>query len=251
MTCFSTARSVTTSAAAIAAFERPSAIRPSTSRSRAVRRLERVLAPAAAEQQRDDLGVERRAAARHAPDSVGERVHVRHAILEQVAGALGGLREQLERVGLLDVLREHEHRRARVLGADPVGGAQALVGVGRRHPDVDHRDVGMVGSDLAQQILGVAGLAGHFEAGFLEQARQTLAQQHGVVGDHDTDFGVTHTGISARSLVPAPAGESSCMLPSSADDAVGEAAQARSAARIGAADAVVGDLDDRRGRCAG
>src|SRR5215208_2573845 len=37
VTCFSTARSVTTSASAIALLERPSAIRPSTSRSRAVR----------------------------------------------------------------------------------------------------------------------------------------------------------------------------------------------------------------------
>ena len=38
-------------------------------------------------------------------------------------------------------------------------GPQALVGVRRRHPDVDDRDVRPVGADLAQEVLGVAGLA--------------------------------------------------------------------------------------------
>ena len=96
-------------------------------------RLERVLAAAAAEQQRDDLGVERRAAAGDAADGVGEGVDVGDAVLEQVAGALRRLRQQLERVGLLDVLREHEHADAGVLGADLVRRAQPLVGVRGRH----------------------------------------------------------------------------------------------------------------------
>ena len=74
-----------------------------------------------------------------------------------------------------------------VLGADLVRGAQALVGVRRRHAHVDDGDVGLVGADLAQQVLGVAGLAGDLEARLLEQARETLAQQHGVVGDHDAE----------------------------------------------------------------
>ena len=65
---------------------------------------------------------------------------------------------------------------------------QALVGVRRRHPDVDDRDVGLVGADLAQQVLGVAGLADDVEARLFEQAHETLAQQHGVIGDHDTQF---------------------------------------------------------------
>ena len=72
-----------------------------------------------------------------------------------------------------------------LLGADPVRRAQALVGVRRRHPDVDDRDVGLVGADLAHQVLGVAGLAHDLEARFLEQAAQALAQEDGVVGDHD------------------------------------------------------------------
>ena len=150
-------------------------------------RLQRVLAAAAAEQQRHDLGVERRAAVGDAAHRVGEGVHVGDAVLEQVARALGGLRQQVERVGLLDVLGEHEHADAGLLGADPVRGAQALVGVRGRHAHVHDRDVGLVRADLAHQVLGVAGLADDVEARFLEQARETLAQEHGVVGDHDAD----------------------------------------------------------------
>ena len=160
-------------------------------------RLQRVLAAAAAEQQRDDLGIERRAAAGDAAHRVGEGVDVGDAVLEQVAGALGRLREQLDRVGLLDVLGEHEHADVGVVGADLVRGAQALVGVGGRHPDVDDGDVGVVGADLAQQVLGVTGLAGDLEARLLEQAREALAQQHGVVGQHDAKR-VTHGRDSSR-----------------------------------------------------
>ena len=54
--------------------------------------------------------------------------------------------------------------------------AQALVGVRRRHAHVDDRDVRLVRADLAQQVLGVAGLAGDLEAGVLEQPHEPLAQ---------------------------------------------------------------------------
>ena len=109
VTCFSTARSVTTSASAMALLERPSAISPSTSRSRAVRLSSGSSRRRRPEQQRDDLGVQRGAAVGDAAHGVGERVHVGDAVLEQVARALGGLRQQVQRVGLLDVLGEHEH----------------------------------------------------------------------------------------------------------------------------------------------
>src|SRR3954454_15629586 len=180
--------------------------------------LEGVFTATPAEQERDDLRVQRRAATGDAAHRVGEGVHVRHAVLEQVARGLRGLRQQVERVGLLDVLAEHEHARAGVLRADLAGRAQPLVGVAGRHADVDDRDVGLVGADLAEQVLGVAGLAGDLEAGVLEQPDETLAQQHGVLGHDDLEWGIcgAHTGISARRVVPDPGGESSAREPSSA-----------------------------------
>jgi hypothetical protein len=85
--------------------------------------LERILAATPAEQQRDDLGVERGPAARHAADGVGERVDVRDAVLQQVARALRRLGQEVERVRLLHVLRQDEHAGLRMLGADAVGRA--------------------------------------------------------------------------------------------------------------------------------
>ena len=74
-----------------------------------------------------------------------------------------------------------------MLLADLLRRAQSLVGLGRRHLDVDDRDVGLVRPDLQQQIVGRAALPDDLEALALEQARDALAQKHGVVGEDDTD----------------------------------------------------------------
>ena len=84
--------------------------------------------------------------------------------------------------------------------ADHKGRAQPVVGVFRRHPDVDDRHVRFVRTNLPQQILGVARLGDDFDSRLGEQPDGALPQQHGVVGDH-----YAH-GISARSTVPSPGG---------------------------------------------
>jgi hypothetical protein len=63
-----------------------------------------------------------------------------------------------------------------------------------RHPDVDDRDVGPARSDDPQQRIGVPAASGDLDAGVLEQPRETVAQEHLVVGDHDAH------GSSARRL---------------------------------------------------
>ena len=68
-------------------------------------RVQRVVAAAPAEHVRDDGRVEHRAAGGHALDGVGEQREVGHAVLEQVADALGAVADQVDRVALLGVLR--------------------------------------------------------------------------------------------------------------------------------------------------
>ena len=109
VTCFSTARSVTTSSSATARFERPSAISPSTSRSRGVSSSSGSSARLRLEHVRHHLGVERGPAVGHARHRVGEQLHVGHAVLQQVADAVAALGQQVDRVALLDVLGEDEH----------------------------------------------------------------------------------------------------------------------------------------------
>ena len=123
-----------------------------------------------------------------------------------------------------------------------------------RHPDVDDGDVGLVRADLAQEVLGVTRLAGHLEAGLLEQPREALAQQHGVLGDDDPDRSGESVCVALTFAVIQESRPQERALPRrrlelepavERRDAVGEAAQARAAAGIGAADAVVAHLDDR------
>ena len=68
--------------------------------------------------------------------------------------------------------------------ADLHGRTQSVVGVGRRHADVDDRDVRAVRADLAEELLGVTGLSDHVEALVLEHADHAPAQQDVIVGDH-------------------------------------------------------------------
>ena len=125
-------------------FVRPSAIAASTSRSRGVSADERVVGAVADHELGDDLGIERRAAASDPPQRVHELADVADAVLEQVADAAGPVGEQLRRVLPLDVLAEHEDRRARHAPAGLDRRPQALVALGRRHPHVDDRHVGPV-----------------------------------------------------------------------------------------------------------
>src|SRR5262249_32897145 len=98
----------------------------------------------------------------------------------------------------------------RQLFANRRRGPQPVVGVIGGHPDVDDRDVGLVGADLAEQVLGVGGLADDLDSGLVEQPRDPLPQQNRVLADH-----YSH-GITARSRVPPPAGLSPPSSPPSA-----------------------------------
>ena len=104
-------------------------------------RRERIVAPPLREQRRDDHRVERRAAVGDPPHRGDELLDVADPVLEQVADAFGRVGEQLHRQPELEVLREHEHADRRMVGADLERRPQPFVGVGRRQPDVDDRDV--------------------------------------------------------------------------------------------------------------
>src|SRR5262245_59751065 len=85
-----------------------------------------------------------------------------------------------------------------MLLANLLRGDEALVGVVRRHADVDDRDVGFVAANLEQQVVGRRGLADDLEPRSLEQARDALAHQDRVLGDDDPQrLAVGHAQRSA------------------------------------------------------
>ena len=72
-----------------------------------------------------------------------------------------------------------------MLGADRFGCLEPLVGMGRRHPDIDDRDVGMELSNGREELGRIACLRDDVEPGFSEQPGDTLAKQDGVIGEGD------------------------------------------------------------------
>ena len=87
------------------------------------------------------------------------------------------LAEQLQRVLCLHDLREQEHSDVRMLGADLDRGARALVGLRRRHPYVDDRDVGLPGCDRVTKRVGIADLGDDVDAVVDEDVRDALPQK--------------------------------------------------------------------------
>ena len=65
--------------------------------------------PAATDHARDNLWVERAAAGGHSGRGLNEVLHVAHALLEQVADAVGTFGEQFARVSLVVVLGVDQH----------------------------------------------------------------------------------------------------------------------------------------------
>src|SRR6185312_6468897 len=90
----------------------------------------------------------------HPLQRVEELRQVGDPVLEQVADPLRAVGQQLGGVPLLHVLGQDDH------------------------------DVGPVGVDLAQELLGVSGGRLHLIAGLGEQPGQALSQQHRVLGHH-------------------------------------------------------------------
>jgi len=70
-----------------------------------------------------------------------ENARVGDPVLEQVARSSRVSLRDAQCVTGVEVLREHEHADIREPGTDTLGRHQALICEGRRHPDVDQRDI--------------------------------------------------------------------------------------------------------------
>ena len=88
----------------------------------------------------------------------------------------------LFREGLARLLADRGHQ---VVAAQADGRPQPLVGVRRRHPDVDHGHVGMAPRHRVKQRAAVGNRRAHLVAAVLEQPHQPGPEQDGVFGDHD------------------------------------------------------------------
>src|SRR4029450_12137747 len=102
--------------------------------------------------------------------------------------SFGLLLEEAQGVAGLDVLRQDQDADLGMLSPDGLGGDQALIGMGRRHADVDQGHVRAGQAHLGEQALGVLGLGDPLDAGVAQQPDDSLAGEHGVAG-HDYPHG--------------------------------------------------------------
>ena len=114
--------------------------------------------------------------------------------------------------------------------------------MGRRHADVDERDVGAAVANAGEERVGVADLVDDLEPAVREQVRDPLADERRVVGDHDPH------GISARIARAAARLALDDELRVQRLQPVAEARQARIGGGASAADAVVRHDDPERVR---
>ncbi len=91
---------------------------------------------------RHDVRVKHGAAVRDALHRIHERRNVQYAVLQEIPEARRVLARQLEGVAILDDLRQQEDAERGVCRAQPQRRLRPFVCEGRRHTDVDQRDVG-------------------------------------------------------------------------------------------------------------
>jgi hypothetical protein len=133
-------------------FERPSAIRAGTSRSRPVSWPTGLAGRARRSSRETIVG-----SITHSPSCtrvkrVGEHAHPGHAFLEQVTGTARVLLDQPHRVARLEVVGQDQHPHVRMRRADFPGGDRALIGIG------GDRGVGPRQLDLAARLPAVPAL---------------------------------------------------------------------------------------------
>ena len=196
--------------------------------------------PAAARQQlRHDLGVERRPAVGHAPERIQELAHVGHAVLQQVADAARVARQQLGRVALLDVLRQHEHRPFRASGRGsrwPRGGPRPCRSAACERRPRRHRAVRARPRSPAR----CASLHGGRRPRALRRSSSRASPSRSSTASSAI---TTRTATPPCRTVGPPSGESRWNSPSSVDTRSRRPARPGAARRVGPADAVVLHLD--------
>src|SRR5438309_2518123 len=166
--------------------------------------------PSPAHQLRHDGRVDCRSTVAHPADHVGECREIGHAVLEEVADAVGSKLQEGEGMLGLDVLGEDENVDLAVLLPDPPCGHQAFDGMGGGHADVDDGQLCGVGTELPEQRLPVTCLSDDLEPDLSEHPGQPFAEEHRVVGQNQAH------GSLAITCVPPPWGLSTVSAPPTA-----------------------------------
>ena len=103
----------------------------------------------------DDLGIDHRPAVDHRFDRGDQVRWLAHPLLEQVRPSRAPGVQQCQRVIGIGELAEDDDADRRMTGAERLGHLDALIGVGRRHPDIGQDRIGFLLFDRRKERVGV------------------------------------------------------------------------------------------------
>ena len=146
--------------------------------------VERALLALAVDETCNDVGIERGSAGGHSAHRLDEHADVAHLFLEQISDTLSAVDDQVERVTILEELREDEHANRPILDPDRQRSAKPVVGPIGRHLDIGHDHVRVIGARLGQQFARIARGGHDLEAGLGEYVHDPLSQDR-LVLSHD------------------------------------------------------------------
>ncbi len=152
--------------------------------------VERRVPPAAirGDQRLDHGRVDHRAALGDDVDRRRELLPVVDAFLQQIAATLRTCFEEAQGIARIGMLAQHDHADMRMILAELGRDPDPLVVPGRRHADVEDRDIRVVRPDRLEQGFAVLGARDELDALDLpEHLTQGIADQVRVVRDDDAD----------------------------------------------------------------
>ena len=203
---------------------------------------ERVVASSLRDQPRHDERVERRAAVGDPPHRRDELLDVADPVLQQVADARR--RSRPSSFSASPSSRYCDSTSTPTVGCSArisSAALQALVGVGRRQADVDDRDVGRARAHHRQQVVGRLATCRPPRT----RCRRAVARALRASSTLSSAI-TTRMGSPLCTRVPPPDGVQTRSRPPSASTRSASPRSPDAAFGVGAADAVVDDLDDDR-----
>lgn len=149
----------------------------------------------APQQPGDHLRVEHRASGGDLVQRVRELRGASDAFRQQVSDTCGAVCQQPGGQGGLDVLGEDQDAGLGCRGPDLDGGADALVRVRGRHPDVHHGHVRPVPGHRGEQFRRRPGGGHHLAAAGTEQLDHAVTEHDGILGQYHAQSPVDHDAI--------------------------------------------------------
>jgi hypothetical protein len=147
----------------------------------------------APDQPGDHVRIKHRAAVGDAAHGIGEHAQIADLLLQHVPDTLSAVGDQVERVTVLEELRQDQYAYLRSAGPDLKCRPEPVIAMIRGHLDVGNDDIRAVGAGHPDQVARVSRRTDHVESPVLEDVYDPFPHEGLVLADDDANLlGRTH-----------------------------------------------------------